>query len=138
MKLLLVVLVAVIILIMICHADHPETKCRKDVGQEECITHCEYKYYGFTDDRFRIRKHHRENFRNVLSHYGAIRKDQENDLIKLLNKCAKKVRESPAKSKRERCYKIENYYRCVVVDSNIINYSAYVKAITKLDNSINV
>nr|AAX55750.1 14 kDa salivary protein [Phlebotomus ariasi] len=139
MKLLPIILLALTVLIVTCQAEHPGTKCRREFAiEEECINHCEYKHFGFTDDQFRIKKHHRENFKNAMSHYGAIRKDQEGELDKLLNRCAKKAKESPATSKRDKCYRIINYYRCVVVDNNLINYSVYVKAVTKINDSINV
>uniref|UniRef100_A0A6B2EJM1 Conserved secreted protein n=1 Tax=Phlebotomus kandelakii TaxID=1109342 RepID=A0A6B2EJM1_9DIPT len=138
MKLLLIVLLALTVLLVTCH-EHPSTKCRREFKvEEECINHCEFKHYGFTDDQYRIKKHHRENFRNAMSHYGAIRKDQENQLDKLLDRCAKKARESPATTKSDKCLKIIKYYQCVVVYNNLINYSAYVNAITKINDSINV
>uniref|UniRef100_F6JYE6 13.2 kDa salivary PpSP15-like protein n=1 Tax=Phlebotomus tobbi TaxID=33402 RepID=F6JYE6_9DIPT len=123
---------ALIVLIVICHAEQPSKKCRSGiVKDEECILHCEYKYYGFTDDKFELDADLRGHFRNAMRKFGAIRIDQERQLDKHLKKCAREAK------KADKCRKIIQYYRCAV-DNKLFQYNAYGKAIIALDKTINV
>nr|CCK33663.1 15.3 kDa salivary protein SP11 [Phlebotomus perniciosus] len=128
----LVVFLALIVLIVICHAEPPSKKCRSGlVKDEECILHCEYKYYGFTDDNFELDSDLRGHFRTAMRKRGAIRIDQERQLDKHLKKCAQEAKKS------EKCRKIIQYYRCAV-NNKLFQYNAYAKAIIALDKTINV
>nr|AGT96468.1 SP15-like salivary protein [Phlebotomus orientalis] len=133
-----VVFLAFIVLMVVCHAERPSRKCRSGlVKEEECILHCEYKYYGFTDDKFELDADQRGDFRNAMRKYGAIRIDQERQLDKHLKKCANEAKKAPVKSKSDKCRKIIQYYRCAV-DNKLFQYNAYAKAIIALDKTINV
>uniref|UniRef100_F6JYE5 13.8 kDa salivary PpSP15-like protein n=1 Tax=Phlebotomus tobbi TaxID=33402 RepID=F6JYE5_9DIPT len=129
---------ALIVLIVICHAERPSRKCRSGiVKEEECILHCEYQYYGFTDNKFRLNADQRGNFRFAMMDYGAIGMDQEDQMDEHLKKCANEAKKAPVKSKSDKCRKIIQYYRCAV-DNKLFQYNAYAKAIIALDKTINV
>uniref|UniRef100_C6G4F6 14 kDa salivary protein B n=1 Tax=Phlebotomus arabicus TaxID=578135 RepID=C6G4F6_9DIPT len=133
-----VVFLALIVLIVICHAERPSQKCRRELKkEEECILHCEYKHYHFTDDQFGLDSDQRGDFRNAMRRYGAITVNQERQLDKHLQKCAKKVQKTPAKTRSEKCIKITQYYRCAI-DNKLFRYNDYAQAIIKLDKSMNV
>nr|AAX55748.1 14 kDa salivary protein [Phlebotomus ariasi] len=134
----LVVFLTLIVLVVICHAERPSQKCRRELKtEEECILHCEYKHYRFTDDQFRLNADQRGDFRNIMRRYGAIRVDQESQLDKHLKKCANKVAKTPATSRKDKCRKISRYYHCAV-DNKLFKYNDYANAIIKYDKTINV
>uniref|UniRef100_F6JYE4 14.7 kDa salivary PpSP15-like protein n=1 Tax=Phlebotomus tobbi TaxID=33402 RepID=F6JYE4_9DIPT len=138
-----VVFLALIVLIVICHAERPSRKCRRELMEfeDECVIHCEYKYYRFIDDsRFQITPVQRKNFINVMKKYGAFGMDQdESQLDKKLMKCAHEVnKKTPVESESDKCKKINQYYICAVLDHSIFQYSAYAKAITEFEKTINV
>nr|AGT96439.1 SP15-like salivary protein [Phlebotomus orientalis] len=136
-----IVLLAFVVLIVICHAEQPSRKCRRELMEfeDECTLHCEYKHYRFTDDWFQITSDQRQNFINVMKKYGAITMDQERQLDEHLKKCAHEVNlKGPLKFKSDKCRKINQYYRCAVLDHSIFQYSAYAKAITEFEKTINI
>nr|ABI15937.1 14 kDa salivary protein [Phlebotomus duboscqi] len=139
MKYFVVSLISTVLFIGICQAANPSKKCRDDYRastlSESCILHCEYKAYGFANDNYDMKKKHIDNFVNALIDGNAVTNDKRQKLENLLRKCANEARkENPNFG----CQTTIDYYRCIVRDQKLINYSKFATAIILHDRKINM
>nr|ABI20164.1 13.9 kDa salivary protein [Phlebotomus duboscqi] len=138
MKYFVVFFISAVFLIGICDAAHPFEKCKEDskAGKfgEECILHCQYKIYGFTNKKYEISSYHIEKFYKVLSKGNIVQKNDKNKLRKLLKDCADQAERDPTSKD---CRKINNYYRCIV-NNDLVSYNKYAEIIIAHDKTFNV
>nr|AGE83083.1 SP12 [Phlebotomus papatasi] len=139
MKYFVVALISAVFFIGICQALNPSRKCRLDykdkVISESCILHCEYKAYGFANDKYDIKRKQIDQFVDVLINGKAVASDKRQKLENLLRGCANKARD---KNPKLGCHTSIDYYRCIVADQKLINYSKFVGAIIAYDKKINL
>nr|ABI20150.1 13.7 kDa salivary protein [Phlebotomus duboscqi] len=139
MKYFVVALISAVFFIGVCQAATPSKKCRDDYKartlSESCILHCEYKAYGFANDKYDIKRKQIDQFVNVLVNGNSVTSDKRKKLENLLRGCANTARD---KNPKLGCRTTVDYYRCIVADKNLINYSKFVAAIIAHDKTINI
>uniref|UniRef100_F6JYE7 14.4 kDa salivary PpSP15-like protein n=1 Tax=Phlebotomus tobbi TaxID=33402 RepID=F6JYE7_9DIPT len=136
MNYLVAVLISAVFLVGSCQGDHPERKCIRKLKDKEpeCIIHCKYNLYKFTDDRFNINDEHMRKLSDVLIKYRAVDAGKKTQVDEHLRKCKDKVMK---KSKIPDCDRIMSYYMCVI-DHKLIDFDKYDKAMKAYDYSIYV
>uniref|UniRef100_F6K8K5 14.02 kDa salivary PpSP15-like protein n=1 Tax=Phlebotomus sergenti TaxID=85759 RepID=F6K8K5_9DIPT len=140
MKYFVIALISAVFLIGFCRAGNPSKKCREDYRakklDESCILHCEYQAYGFSNDKYDIKKKQIDKFVEVLINAKVVDSSDRTKLDNLLRKCANQARSKH--SNKLNCYTTIDYYRCVVNDESLINYRKFVGAIMAYDKTINI
>nr|ABI20179.1 14.4 kDa salivary protein [Phlebotomus duboscqi] len=141
MKYLVLCLISAVFLIGICQADIPSRKCRelyktKQID-EECILHCEYVAYGFTNMKFDIENEHIYKYMAVLMKAKILNDSNRKKFETMFKNCKKRAF---AKYSKRSCKTITDYYECIVyyTDDDLIIDGKFANAIIAFDKTVKV
>ncbi|XP_055699750.1 uncharacterized protein LOC129799668 [Phlebotomus papatasi] len=141
MKYFVVALISVVFFIGISQGATPALKCREESKtkglKESCTLHCQYKAYGFVNDKYEIKRKHRNKLAEFLINGNAVDSDNRNKLDNLLKKCVKEALEK-YEDEDPSCYITFYYYICINKDREIIDHSNFILAITALDKTFDI
>ncbi|GAB0086313.1 hypothetical protein DMENIID0001_003510 [Sergentomyia squamirostris] len=98
--------------------------------------YCEYVHYKMIDEDFTIKSNHMKQYRNVLVKHGGIEKAKAQKLDQLIQSCAKMVKISGEMEQEKKCAQITKYYQCIVVESQLLDYNQYAKAMIEYDATV--
>nr|ABA12133.1 14.2 kDa salivary protein SP01 [Phlebotomus argentipes] len=139
MKQLSFILLVVAALTLESNASSPKEICEKRHQDDDiCVTYCEYSYYGFTNDEFKLDDEHINKLKDVLLNFEAIKDNEVDKTVAHLKKCANEAKAKQASDNtRKNCYSIVHYQRCAYVN-DIFTFSAYDEAIRKNAATISI
>nr|ABI20192.1 14.2 kDa salivary protein [Phlebotomus duboscqi] len=141
MKYFVVALISAVVFIGICHATNPSLKCREESRakglKESCTLHCQYKAYGFVNDKFEIKKKHRNKLAEFLINGNVVDSNKRKKLDNLLQKCLTETKEKH-EDEDPSCYITFDYYICINKDHDLIDHRNFILAITALDKTIHI
>nr|ABI20148.1 14.6 kDa salivary protein [Phlebotomus duboscqi]ABI20173.1 14.4 kDa salivary protein [Phlebotomus duboscqi] len=116
--------------------EHPEAYCIKKHQNEDfdCLVHCKFKHYIFTDDQYNIRDYHIRNLADFLIKYNVVAAKKRGEVEKHLRSC---VESSRKKAGGQNCESIFKYYTCIT-DERLIFFNKYDDAIKLYDKTFTV
>nr|ABI20178.1 14.9 kDa salivary protein [Phlebotomus duboscqi] len=116
--------------------EHPEAYCiERHKKDSDCLVHCKFKHYTFTDDQYNIKEYHIRNLADFLIKYNVVTANKKNQVEQHLRSCVESSIKRAGGHKS--CDSIFYYYTCIT-DEKLIFFNDYDNAIRRYDQTLKV